>query len=136
MPKFSRKPYYRVEPSGCWTWLREIDTKGYGMYRFQGNEPYVKRAHRWVYEQHRGPIPTGLELDHLCRVKACVNPDHLEPVTHAENVRRAMTRTECRRGHPFTPENELWRKHGRTCRTCFQAANRRYYARKYGKEAA
>jgi hypothetical protein len=69
----------------CWIWQRSIDGKGYG-------QACVGRqrvgAHRLYYERHVGPIPEGLHIDHLCAIKACVNPDHLEPVTQAENVRR------------------------------------------------
>jgi hypothetical protein len=67
--------------SGCWLWQRGIHHSGYA---------FVARqlAHRYVYELHRGPIPEGLTLDHLCRVRHCVNPEHLEPVTMTENLRR------------------------------------------------
>lgn len=138
----ARRPYYLPGENGCWIWQRELDTKGYGMYRLRGGKR-VKRAHRWVYEQYRGPIPAGLELDHLCRVPACVNPDHLEPVTHAENVRRGMApsaitrRTNrCKRGHELTPDNTVQRKDWRTCRTCLRASHRRYYSRKSRTEDA
>lgn len=65
----------------CWVWQRAINSHGYG--RMPSGS-----AHRGMYERHKGPIPDGLTLDHLCRVRACVNPDHLEPVTNAENLRR------------------------------------------------
>lgn len=71
---------------GCWLWTASLDGNGYG--RFHDGERDTK-AHRSGYEMLVGPVPDGLELDHLCRVRACVRPDHLEPVTHAENVRRA-----------------------------------------------
>ena len=84
----------------CWVWTGSINRDGYGTL---GAGPGESRlAHRRVYEALIGPIPDRLELDHLCRVRHCVNPDHLEPVTHAENMRRAgllVGRTECRRGH-------------------------------------
>lgn len=112
-------PLYRVDENGCWIWQREIDTKGYGMARLRGGKK-VKRAHRLVYEQNIGPIPPGLELDHLCRVRSCVNPEHLEPVTHRENVRRAVADpSHCLRGHEYTPENIYAPpRGGRVCRTC------------------
>lgn len=76
---------YVVDDAGCWIWQRSMDRKGYGQIRVEGRLIY---SHRYMYERHVGPIHEGLELDHLCRVPACCNPQHLEPVTHAENVRR------------------------------------------------
>lgn len=76
---------YCVEDHGyetpCWIWARAKNHTGYGHVRGQ-------LAHRYVYEHHRGPVPEGLTLDHLCEEKLCVNPDHLEAVSHAENCRR------------------------------------------------
>ena len=71
----------------CWIW-EAAKVRGYGAIRVKGRTTY---AHRFAYEQLVGPIPDGLELDHLCRIPACCNPAHLEPVTHAENVRRGIT---------------------------------------------
>jgi hypothetical protein len=76
---------YIVDEHGCWIWQRTLDSKGYGVLRRSG---IAHQAHRWYWEQEHGAVPDGLEMDHLCRVRACVNPDHLEPVTHAENIRR------------------------------------------------
>lgn len=109
--------------SACWIWRRT--TKGkYG----QAWDPATKRmrvAHRVVYERLVGPVPDGLELDHLCREQHCVNPDHLEPVTHQENVRRgfagavARAKTHCMRGHLLAGENVRFRQNGtRQCRAC------------------
>lgn len=85
------KANYRINPdNGCWEWQGELNSNGYG--RVWRNNKRIM-AHRGFYELHRGPIPEGLELDHLCRNKPCVNPAHLEPVTHAENVRRAARAT-------------------------------------------
>lgn len=80
---------YEVEDRGfetmCWVWLRATTKNGYGIIRRdRRNQP----AHVWFYEQKYGPVPDGKQLDHLCRVRACANPDHVEPVTHAENGRR------------------------------------------------
>lgn len=76
---------YTVDPeSGCWHWALSITPRGYGQARRDGHQS----AHRWVYSLLRGPIPEGMQLDHLCRCKDCVNPDHLEPVTPGENTRR------------------------------------------------
>lgn len=108
----------------CLIWTGRIGNRGYGLYG-------GRVAHRQVYEIERGPIPAGLVLDHLCRQKACVNPDHLEPVTQAENLRRGPTvittisaaKTHCHRGHEFAAENTLielnrGRYMQRTCRQC------------------
>jgi hypothetical protein len=126
---------------GCWEWTGRIGNKGYG--RFDTFPP--KRevpAHRVVYELMVGPVPDGLEIDHLCRNRACVRPDHLEPVTRQENCRRAalhedwhrpkpQNKTHCIRGHALTIEN-TWSagKSGRKCRICGEIARARYRASK------
>lgn len=85
---------YRVEDRGhttpCWIWQLSTNEWGYGKFdmRVNGARKTV-RAHRWYYEQARGSVPNGLQLDHLCRVRRCVNPDHLEPVTAAVNTERS-----------------------------------------------
>ncbi len=77
---------YNVDPeTGCWNWSRSRQPNGYGHLTVNNRQVL---AHRFVYERERGPIPDGMTLDHLCRNHACVNPDHLEPVSHAENCRR------------------------------------------------
>jgi hypothetical protein len=107
----------------CWLWRGYVNNYGYGDFWIGRNT----KAHRYSYELQVGPIPAGLVLDHLCRVRHCVNPRHLEPVTIGENVMRGKTlaaanaaKTSCMNGHPFTPEN-TWRRidrPGRVCRIC------------------
>src|SRR5437763_12827689 len=75
-----------VDAGGCWRWQRALNEGGYGLVGYGGK---VARAHRVAYELFVGPIPLELELDHLCRVRRCVNPSHLEPVTRRENVLRS-----------------------------------------------
>lgn len=113
----------RVDASGdCWEW-QGPRARGYGRVSIDGR---MRPAHRVAYETLVGPVPEGLVLDHLCRVRACVNPDHLEPVTNRENVLRGVgptarhaVQTHCGKGHPFTPENTYWsEKAGRRCRAC------------------
>jgi HNH endonuclease len=80
--------WYSPEPNtGCWLWTGQLSDRGYPMTTY-ANKKY--RAHRLFYEQARGPIPAGMTLDHLCRVRCCVNPDHLEAVTQTENRRRGV----------------------------------------------
>ena len=118
---------------GCWVWTACRNRKGYGMVRFAGK---VRSAHRAVYTQLAGPIPEGMQLDHLCRVRACVNPAHLEVVTAQENTARGMgtsahsVRTGfCERGHNLSdPENLIAAeatRGQRSCRPCAQARARR-----------
>lgn len=109
---------YRVnETTGCWEWER-AKVQGYGYYR-PPDGPVNVRAHRYMYELLVGPIPEGLTLDHLCRVRSCVNPAHLEPVTSGENTRRATAiQTHCLRGHPLSGDNLYVRANRRHCRAC------------------
>lgn len=111
--------YISIEQTtGCWIWMGSIDHHGYGSAKVDG---FPRRAHRVVYQRLRGEIPAGLHLDHLCRHRFCVNPDHLEPVTSAENTRRALPflkRTEkCPRGHDYVVNGQgKWRR--RRCNEC------------------
>lgn len=115
-----------VDDADCWLWTGALNGHGYGVIKTNKE----RRVHRFVYETLVGPVPEGLELDHLCRVRRCCNPTHLEPVTHAENVLRGVSpmaqqarQTHCIRGHEFTPENTYLRpdRFGRQCRTCNRA---------------
>ena len=130
-------------PGSCWWWLGSHDAKGYG--EFWGDGTYVK-AHRWSYEHYAGPIPDGLQIDHLCRNPPCVNPLHLEPVTAAENMRRSLAgkvnnanaaKTHCNHGHEFTEGNTILRPSGgRACRECSRRRTREWRKRKKMTEGA
>jgi hypothetical protein len=121
----------KVDASGvCWEWTA-AKTNGYG--RFGVGQRTVQ-AHRWAWESLVGPISAGFELDHLCRNPACVMPDHLQPVRHAENVQRGAggwnkaSLTHCPRGHPYAGKNLLVnRAGGRVCRICKRARQRARY---------
>lgn len=121
----------------CWLWTGCSASKwGHGKFMDRGKN---WKAHRWAYEALVGPIPEGLTLDHLCRVPACVNPSHLEPVTLAENVRRqGAAVTHCPQGHPLSGSNlYVVPKSGhRKCRTCRAAADRRHKAKRTGDRTA
>jgi hypothetical protein len=116
---------------GCWLWLGHIAKSGYGVTSTGGYTPErVMHAHRFSYLILAGPIPNGLEPDHLCRNRSCINPSHLELVTHAENMRRAAThRTHCKKGHPFSPENTFMVGGARRCHRCNRDNARSYYNR-------
>lgn len=116
--------------SGCWLWAGAWDNKGYGIFSSQGKS---LRAHRVSYEQHKGPIPEGLQIDHLCRVHCCVNPDHLEAVTPKENTLRGFghtavnaKKTHCPKGHPYAGENLALYGHARCCKICLHAREKRF----------
>ena len=112
-------PAHRPELGPCWVWTGQLNNKGYGLVCVEGRK---RAVHIVVYEIEIGPVPKGLELDHLCRNTACCRPGaHTEPVTHAENQRRAgEALTHCRRaGHLYTPENTYRSPRGeRRCREC------------------
>jgi len=123
-----------IDDSGCWIWTGSRNPGGYGQTR---DGARMTRVHQIAFVAAKGPVPDGLEIDHLCRVPACCNPDHLEAVTHAENIRRGSQdrkrpepRTHCARGHELTDENCVRRKDGRQCRTCHNANRRMHDARR------
>lgn len=131
----------RISPepnSGCWLWTGG-GTGRYGVLwvRKAGDKKAREiKAHRAVFEYAKGIIPKPLELDHLCRNRYCVNPDHLEAVTHQVNVQRGEAGryprkllSECFRGHPYSEENTYWNKGKRHCRSCHPIHRRNYYLR-------
>lgn len=120
-----RRFWAKVRPSGdaadCWLWTGATDPNGYGRVKVDGRTLMV---HRFAYESMRAEIPEGLHLDHLCRRPLCVNPDHLEPVTHRINTLRGMAPTAvahrtntCKRGHSLL-DAYIKANGSRTCRTC------------------
>ncbi len=117
-------PAHRPELGPCWLWTANKDRLGYPSFRFGGR---MMRAHRWAYEFCVGPIPEGLTIDHLCLVRHCVRPDHLEPVSLRTNILRSPNalaainarKTHCEQGHPFDDT--------RVCRECTNRRERGYY---------
>lgn len=112
-------------PSGCWIWIASRRPDGYGQIwtPSSAGPRRLLSAHRAVYEAWVGAIPTALDLDHLCRVRRCVNPIHLQPVTRRTNILRGQgraaanaRRARCLRGHPLPPPSPAVRK--RSCATC------------------
>ena len=123
----------RIDATGdCWEWTGYRDRDGYGTVSYRDTKWLV---HRIVWEALVGPIPDGLEVDHLCRNRSCCNPDHLEPVSCKENIRRGVTgkatgllrraKTHCPHGHPYSGDNLYLRPSGsRECRICNRNSRR------------
>ena len=120
----------------CWNWLGELNEKGYGRVVFCGKK---RSAHRFLYELLKKKVSLGLEIDHLCRNRKCVNPNHLEEVTHKENMKRAWAvrikdTPNCPKGHPYDKNNLYMiveRKTGKTWRSCREC--RKLNIREYRK---
>lgn len=141
MQRWAAKVQLPADPDGCWYWIGAHDGRRYGQIQVKGTRRVI-RAYRFGYERFVGPIPEGMNLDHLCRNHACVNPAHLEPVTHRENMRRGVKgilTTHCPHGHEYTPENTYReaRRGKRYCLTCKKSGHRRLNdARKVARRAA
>lgn len=137
-----------VRDGGCLRWAGAHVSSGYGQIVVDGQ---VMRVHRIAYETWIGPIPPGLEVDHVrgrgCRFRDCINPQHLEAVSHQENLRRGSSpvgvnarKTHCIRGHEFTPENTRLERRGvrwgRRCRECTRQHRAAYKRRRAEREKA
>lgn len=127
-------------PGGCWLWTGALTTAGYGQTRILGAGSKQALVHRLSYEIVHGVIPEGYQIDHLCRVRNCLNPEHLEVVTGRQNTLRGNTRpaanvakTHCPAQHPYDETNTVIKpgRYGprRVCRTCQNAQKRARYAR-------
>lgn len=121
MSAYADRFWSKVDVGDCWQWTA-CTQRGYG--RFMAGDG-LKRAHRFAYELLVGPIPEGQQLDHLCRNRGCVNPDHLQAVDARTNVLRGESfiahqarQTHCKRGHEFTPANTRRYRGRRFCRAC------------------
>ena len=126
LERFERR--YVVAESGCWLWTGPLNNTGYGCFARTS-------AHRWAYAAMVGPIPDGYQIDHLCRVRRCVNPSHLEAVTRSENNRRAaqhrvyIPKTHCPHGHAYDETNAHINGQGyQVCLACLRSRSRAYRA--------
>ena len=133
-------PRLQFADSGCWQWTGALNKFGYGKISVGGRDGRILGTHRVAYEALIGPIPDGMQLDHLCRNRACCNPAHLEVVTPRINTLRGdsaaaanSVKEACGNGHEFTPANTyVWRGQ-RHCRTCRREADRRRNRAEYAR---
>lgn len=121
---------YIEQNTGCWIWTAQKNKFGYSLFR--GFKSISQSGHIFSYKFFKGGIPEGLELDHLCKNRSCVNPNHLEPVTHFINLERAnhwsiknKNKTHCIRGHEFNQENTYLLNGLRRCRVCKKLSRKR-----------
>lgn len=146
-PSILDRFWARVEknpsPDGCWTWLGRVNNAGYGSIRIMGRAASPMLVHHFAYELLVGSIPQGGEIDHLCKNRRCVNPTHLEVVTHSENCKRGNSglawalhqraKTHCPKGHPYDLFNTYYDKNGgRQCRICKSERARESHLRNRG----
>lgn len=141
----------QVKDNGCWGWQAFKKPDGYGIFCLAKGKNVS--AHRFSYAHHVGPIPVGMEIDHTCSNRSCVNPSHLEPVSHVENVRRGVQRggyanngkelaeakrakTHCPSGHPYDGDNLVidGSSGARRCKICNNEKSKRYQLRKLSKK--
>lgn len=131
--------YAEHSDDDCWYWSSAVNKFGYGAFWLDGK---TVRAHRYSYEMIKGKIPDGLQLDHLCRNRLCVNPEHLEVVSLTENIKRGLTgkinhhsskKTHCPKGHEYTEDNiKRIKNNNRNCLTCHREWNKEYMRKKRG----
>jgi hypothetical protein len=129
---------YIITGSECWEWTKTFDGKGYGVIYDDSRPRRPMRAHRYGYTLATGDLAVGMDIDHICRNKKCVNPEHLEAVTHKENVLRGLApnilahhQNVCKRGHEMNDQNTYYRRNGtRQCRVCHRLEMRGYEARR------
>ncbi|MDL5205070.1 HNH endonuclease signature motif containing protein [Streptomyces sp. ALI-76-A] len=141
LPRLTGTPLERImqrtdRTGECWLWRGRLNKDGYAEHKLHGR---THMAHRTTYESLVGPIPDGMQLDHRCRVRHCVNPAHLEPVTSRENTLRGVglakqnaDKTHCPQGHPYDEANTYRYKNYRRCKTCLRERARAYRAAKRG----
>ena len=130
-------PLFKDTP--CWLWTAAKGKAGYGLFSYGGRKsPHLVLTHRITYQLLVGPIPVGLELDHLCRNTICCSPQHLEAVTHRENMirgnvhsngREQAAKTHCPQGHPYDLFNTIYKKGSRYCRECHRLYMKRWHLR-------
>lgn len=133
-------PLRKGAPGRCHIWTGALNAHGYG--RFRDDTGRKTMTHRWAWEQANGPISEGLVCDHVCRNRACANPEHIEPVTSQVNTLRGVTiaaanaaKTECVNGHQFTDETTIVRAGGyRQCRVCHRVNSRARNADRYAND--
>ena len=134
-----------LAPSGCWLYAGSRDHNGYGLYQksVEGFDQKTFMVHRIAYETYVGPIPEGYQVDHLCRVRWCFNPQHLEAVTAQENTLRSTSRaalnaakTHCPQGHAYEGYNLVVHDKKRFCRECLRTYTKRAWHKRYAKRQA